>query len=159
MSGGAGSQTSSTYGQCGISNGGYSMGISTGLNQYAGCNVGGEPIGPCVRGLDSNVLMSADNQVGCAGFEGILIDRPRDLLWENDLFDDPTVLTTTRYQSRDLRGDIMVGAVNKCCEQTGDSKCGKNNMIGPFCGTQLPSFGPFQQANPCNGAAVRTYIY
>lgn len=157
-SGGGGSN----YMQAGLNNGGYSMGISTGLNQYGGSNLIGEPIGPCVRGLDSNVLMAADNQVGCAGFEGILIDRPRDLLWENDLFDDPTVLTTTRYQSWDLRGDIAVGAVNGCCElgcmQKGAKKCGKS-PVGPFCGTYLPSFGPFQNANPCNGAGVRTFIY
>jgi hypothetical protein len=149
---------------CGGSSGApYGMSISTGMNQYTGCNVGGEPLGPCVRGLDSNVLISGDPQVGCGGFEGILIDRPRDLLWANDLSGDPTVLTNTRYQSRDLRGDIAVGLVNTCCETGGRdgahaTDC-KSGIVGPFCGTRLPSFGPFTAADPCKGAAVRTHIY
>lgn len=130
--------------------GGYGMSIATGMEQ-SGCNVVGEPIGPCVRGLDSNVLIPADYQSGCAGFDSILIDRPRDLLWANNLQSDCTVLTNTRNQSRDVRGDIPVGAVDGCCDQAGGAKKGS----GPFCGTQLPSFGPFQQSSEC----VRTYVY
>lgn len=135
-----------TVGSCN----GYGMSMNTGKD-YAGCNVLGEPLGPCVRGLDSNVLIAADTQSGCAGFDEILIDRPRDMLWANTLGGgDPTVLTNTRNQSFDLRGDIAVGAVDGCCDG-GNAKPG----TGPFCGTQLPQFGPFESS----GKAVREFVY
>jgi hypothetical protein len=131
---------------------GYGMSVATGMEE-SGCNVVGEPLGPCGRGLDSNVLIPADYQSGCAGFDSILIDRPRDLLWANNLQGDCTVLTNTRNQTQDVRGDIPVGAVDGCCDQQGNGNAKPGT--GPFCGTQLPSFGPFQQSSQC----VRTYVY
>lgn len=154
----------SRYGQA--SCGGYGMGIGSGMQSFGACRVGGEPLGPCVRGLDSNVLIAADNQIGCGGFEGILIDRPRDLMWADGISDDPTVLTNNRNQTRDLRGDILNGLVNSCCEKPNCGGCDKihrskcsTGIVGPFCGTLLPGIGPFTGADPCRGAGVRQFIY
>lgn len=160
--GGGGGRSRGTYGQTS-----YGMSITSGMGETGSCNIGGEPVGPCVRGLDSNVLIPADNQMGCGAFEGILIDRPRDLMWGNALGGDVTVLTTTRNQTRDLRGDIQVGLVNCCCEdqncrggccEVKGDRC-NTGIRGPFCGTNLPAFGPFQGDNPCNGGGYRDFIF
>lgn len=101
--------------------------------EYDSINVNPTPLGSCARGLDENVLVPDANNVGCDGFEGLLILPPQNLAYSDALGGDVTTLTNTKNQSYDLRGDIAVGVTNQCTEPDNDIA-----MNGPFCGTQIP---------------------
>jgi hypothetical protein len=75
-----------------------------------------------------------------------VVSAPLDLLYADNLMDDVNVLTTTRGQTYDLRGEPAIAAAFSC-DQDG------NLAIGPFGGTQQSLRGPYEYRK-----AVRTYV-
>lgn len=81
------------------------------------------------------------------GFDQILVDAPPNLLYADQLMgDDVNVLTTTRNQSRDLRGEPVIPAMYTM------DKYGRQEA-GSAGGAYTPSLGPYQLQKP-----VRQYI-
>jgi hypothetical protein len=84
-------------------------------------------------GLDSDQMFPAAYDA-CDGFDNVLVSAPLDLLWADTLLDSDTVLSNNRNQSRDLRGDIPIPAIQGCYPGT----------MGPFAGAWESSIGPYE---------------
>ncbi len=128
----------------------YSTGCSTGAKQLQGvCNNAAQVMGPCSAGfgLDTNQLFPSSLDP-CDGYDNVLVSAPLDFLYADTLLDCCEVLTTTKNQTRDLRGEPAVPAVMSC-DESGAVEA------GPFGGTFLPNIG----SSPYDiRKCVRTYI-
>lgn len=72
--------------------------------------------GSNAQGLNSNSLMPEGMHLGIGdNFKSFLISPPRDVLAADRLDNDNYVLSVTRGQSRDLRGDIPLGVTSPPC--------------------------------------------
>lgn len=81
------------------------------------------------------------------GFDKVLVDAPMDLLYADQLMgEDVNVLTTTRNQSRDLRGEPAIAGMYTL-DKFGVSEGGSAG------GAYLPDLGPYQLRKP-----VRQFI-
>jgi len=97
--------------------------------------------GPQASGIDSSQVLTPGGifpEITSAdGFQDILIDAPRNLMWTDNVFDQPTCLTTTKLQSYDLRGDVPV-KIQENCGNWGMSQ----STIGPYeCCKPVREFG------------------
>lgn len=81
------------------------------------------------------------------GFDEVLVDAPLDLIYADQLMgEDVNVLTTTRNQSHDLRGEPAIEAMYTI------DKFGVSEP-GAACGAYTPSLGPYMLQKP-----VRQFI-
>lgn len=97
---------------------------------------------PFAKGVDYSMFAPRNDQLSADGqFEDVLIDPPRDLLWQDNLSESATFLTNNFNQSHDLRGDIEIGALNLGGE------------VGPFGGINQSTHGPYERMKP-----LRQYV-
>jgi hypothetical protein len=81
------------------------------------------------------------------GFDEVLVDAPIDLIYADQLMgEDVNVLTTTKNQSWDLRGEPAIEGIYTL------DKFGVSEP-GSACGAYTPSIGPYQLRKP-----VRQFI-
>lgn len=113
----------------------------------AACDNEVQAMGPCAAGygLDSAQLFPTSLDA-CDGFDNVLVSAPMDFLYADNLMDDTNVLTTTRNQTKDLRGEPTIAPLYSC-DETGDKE------VGPFGGTYQSTIGPYELRK-----AIRTYI-
>lgn len=113
----------------------------------AACNNQAQAMGPCAAGygLSSDQLFPTSLD-SCDGFDQVLVSAPLDFLYADNLMDDTNVLTTTRNQTRDLRGEPAIAAVFSQGESGGSE-------LGPFGGVHQSSIGSYEFRKP-----TRTYI-
>lgn len=115
----------------------------------AACNNQAQVLGPCSAGfgLDTSQLFPSSLDA-CDGFDNVLVSAPLDFLYADTLLDCCEVLTTTKNQTYDLRGEPAIPAVMSCDESGGVEP-------GPFGGYFLPNTG----SSPYDiRKCVRTYI-
>lgn len=96
-------------------------------------------------GLDTKQLFPSMN-MPVDGFDDILISAPHDYLYADNLMDDHTVITSTRNQTYDLRGEP---ATNPAYSVGHDG----STEIGAFAGAYTSSIGPYHYRKP-----YRSYI-
>ena len=113
----------------------------------AACNNEVQAMGPCAAGygLDSAQLFPTSLDA-CDGFDNVLVSAPMDFLYADNLMDDVNVLTTTRNQTKDLRGEPTIAPVYSCGESGGHEP-------GPYGGVLMSTMGPYELRK-----AVRTFI-
>ncbi len=113
----------------------------------AACSNEVQAMGPCAAGfgLDTDQLFPTSLDA-CDGFDQVLVSAPLDFLYADNLMDDVNVLTTTRLQTHDLRGEPAVAAMFSSDEHG-------HVEMGPFGGMYQASVGPYEFRKP-----VRTYI-
>lgn len=111
------------------------------------CNSTTQAVGPCSAGFGLSSKQLFPSAISpCDGFDQVVVSAPLDLLYADNLMDDVNVLTTTRGQTYDLRGEPAIAAAFSC-DQSGQL------AVGPFGGTQQSLRGPYEYRK-----AVRTYI-
>jgi hypothetical protein len=128
----------------------YATGCSGPAQQLqAACNNSAQVMGPCAAGwgLSSDQLFPSSLDP-CDGFSATLVSAPLDFLYADTLLDCCDVLTTTKNQSYDLRGEPTTAPAFSC-DQNG------NVEAGPFGGYFLGNTGnsPYDLRK-----CVRTYI-
>ncbi len=115
-------------------------------NPLAYCNNNVQAMGPCSAGygLSSKQLFPAAISP-CDGFDQVLVSAPLDILYADNLMNDVNVLTTTRGQTWDPRGEPTIAAVFSR-DQTGRLE------MGAFGGALESTRGVYSVRKP-----VRTY--